>query len=394
MIDFATPEIKFAAAAVQQAATLVRRIQEEMVTAALTKQDRSPVTIADFASQALVGYLLSKKFPEDILVAEEDSAALRIDGNTDNLLRVTRFVQAEIPEATPEAVCKWIDHGSGEAAARFWTLDPIDGTKGFLRGDQYAVALALVVDDQVQIGVLGCPQLSQAHRLDVGGPGSLVIAARGQGAWTAPLNEPIAYERLRVSTITNPAEARILRSFESGHTNVSQIDQFSEALGAEVDPVRLDSQAKYAVLAAGKGDLLVRLLSPKKPDYREKIWDQAAGSLVVEEAGGKITDLHGKPLDFTAGRTLAMAAFVCSSSCFRAWGGGSAKENPGNVPITNSIKSARARAMAYLSGFFSRAVPESFRLHHFTSPGRNFSISCCHLPLPLLRVWSAFRSPC
>lgn len=314
MIDFATPEIKFAAAAVQQAATLVRRIQEEMVTAALTKQDRSPVTIADFASQALVGYLLSKKFPEDSLVAEEDSAALRINGNTDNLLRVTSFVQAEIPEATPEAVCKWIDRGSGEAAARFWTLDPIDGTKGFLRGDQYAVALALVVDDQVQIGVLGCPQLSQAHRLDVGGPGSLVIAARGQGAWTAPLNEPIAYERLRVSTITNPAEARILRSFESGHTNVSQIDQFSEALGAEVDPVRLDSQAKYAVLAAGKGELYLRLLSADRPNYREKIWDQAAGSLILDEAGGKISDIDGKPLDFSTGRSLTQNRGILASN--------------------------------------------------------------------------------
>jgi 3'(2'), 5'-bisphosphate nucleotidase len=47
------------------------------------------------------------------------------------------------------------------------------------------------------------------------------------------------------------------------------------------------------------------LLSAKKPDYREKIWDQAAGSLIVEEAGGWVTDLDGKPLDFTAGRTLA-----------------------------------------------------------------------------------------
>jgi 3'(2'), 5'-bisphosphate nucleotidase len=71
------------------------------------------------------------------------------------------------------------------------------------------------------------------------------------------------------------------------------------------EPVGLDSQAKYALLAAGRGDLLVRLLSSRQPDYREKVWDQAAGSIVVEEAGGRITDLHGRSLDFTAGRTLA-----------------------------------------------------------------------------------------
>ena len=67
----------------------------------------------------------------------------------------------------------------------------------------------------------------------------------------------------------------------------------------------MDSQAKYAVLAAGEGDVLLRLISPSRPDYREKIWDQAAGSIVVTEAGGRITDLDGRSLDFSHGRTLA-----------------------------------------------------------------------------------------
>jgi len=78
--------------------------------------------------------------------------------------------------------------------------------------------------------------------------------------------------------------------------------------------VRMDSQAKYAILACGKGDLLLRLLTPSKPDYREKIWDQAAGSLVVQEAGGQITDLAGAPLDFTAGRTLANNRGILASN--------------------------------------------------------------------------------
>jgi 3'(2'), 5'-bisphosphate nucleotidase len=66
----------------------------------------------------------------------------------------------------------------------------------------------------------------------------------------------------------------------------------------------MDSQAKYMLLAAGKGDLYLRFLSSKQPDYKERIWDQAAGSLIVEEAGGKVSDLHGRNLDFSAGRTL------------------------------------------------------------------------------------------
>ncbi|HXV27989.1 MAG TPA: inositol monophosphatase family protein, partial [bacterium] len=51
-------------------------------------------------------------------------------------------------------------------------------------------------------------------------------------------------------------------------------------------------------------DLFFRFLSPKKPGYREKIWDQAAGTLIVEEAGGRVSDLTGQPFDFTQGRTL------------------------------------------------------------------------------------------
>jgi 3'(2'), 5'-bisphosphate nucleotidase len=76
----------------------------------------------------------------------------------------------------------------------------------------------------------------------------------------------------------------------------------------------LDSQAKYMLLAAGQGELYLRLLSPKQPDYREKIWDQAAGSLIIEEAGGQVTDLAGQPLDFIAGRTLANNRGILASN--------------------------------------------------------------------------------
>lgn len=304
MLTLDIPEIKFALHAVRQASLLVKQVQTELVSASLTKDDRSPVTVADFASQALIGRLLSKAFPGDPLVAEEDSTALRSPAELHALEKVTHFVQRFMTEATPQVVCEWIDYGQASPAARFWTLDPIDGTKGFLRGDQYVVALALVINGQVQVGVLGCPNLSEGYRPDLDGQGSLVVAARGQGTWTTPLASPDIFDRLLVSSRNDPATARILRSFESGHTNVSQIDLFSQALGVQAEPVRMDSQAKYAVLAAGKGDLMLRLLSPSKPDYREKIWDQAAGALVLEEAGGRLTDLYGQPLDFTTGRSL------------------------------------------------------------------------------------------
>ena len=86
---------------------------------------------------------------------------------------------------------------------------------------------------------------------------------------------------------------------------MDEITQLAGLLGTTEAPLGMDSQAKYLVLAAGGGEVLLRLLSPSRPDYREKIWDQAAGSIVIEEAGGRITDLDGRPLDFSHGRTLA-----------------------------------------------------------------------------------------
>lgn len=64
----------------------------------------------------------------------------------------------------------------------------------------------------------------------------------------------------------------------------------------------MDSQAKYAVVARGEAEIYLRL--PTKPGYVEKIWDHAGGVLVVQEAGGTVTDIHGQPLDFTCGRGL------------------------------------------------------------------------------------------
>jgi len=307
-------EVQFALQTVRQAAQLTQQVQAEMTGPALTKSDRSPVTVADFAAQALVGCLLSEAFPNDPLVAEENAAELRTPEGNPILIQVTDFVRRVLSPITPQAVCEGIDRGAAAPTRRFWILDPVDGTKGFLRGGQYAVALALIVDGQVHVGVLGCPGLSEASRPDNEGLGSLVVAVHGQGVWSTPLNGNGEFHRLQVSKRRHPAEAQLLRSFEADHTNANQMDEVARVLQIQAPAMAMDSQAKYAVLAAGAGDLLLRLLSPKQPNYREKIWDQAAGALVVEEAGGCMSDLDGHPLDFTAGRTLARNRGVLASN--------------------------------------------------------------------------------
>jgi 3'(2'), 5'-bisphosphate nucleotidase len=319
MINLANKQVDFALTAVQLAAMLADEIRSEMVSPALTKDDRSPVTVADFAAQAVVGYFLELRFPEAVLVGEENSSALQTREQRETLEKITNFVRRVIPGVTPEQVCAYIDRGDESPGDQYWTLDPIDGTKGFLRDAQYATALAFVKDGAVELGVLGCPGLSPV--LESGksfdGDGALLAARRGEGSWITDLKKNQSeqvFTEVRVSDLEDPAQTRILRSFESGHTNVDQIDHFASALGTSAAPVRLDSQVKYALLAAGLGEIYLRLLSSKKPDYKEKVWDQAAGMIIVEEAGGKVTDLAGKKLDFSQGRTLAANRGVCATN--------------------------------------------------------------------------------
>ncbi len=215
---------------------------------------------------------------------------------------VTGHLAQTLGEATVDQTLAWIDRGQGAPADRFWTLDPVDGTAGFLRREQWVVALALIEAGRVRVAALACPRLAWSAGNHA--PGVLAVAVEGEGAWGGPM-DGTELAPLRVSICADPSEARLLASVEAGHTNVEQLEQVRRGLGISRPPVRMDSQAKYAALAQGEGELIIRLLSASRPDYREKIWDQAAGALIVQEAGGRVTDLAGRPLDFSAGRTLA-----------------------------------------------------------------------------------------
>jgi 3'(2'), 5'-bisphosphate nucleotidase len=116
--------------------------------------------------------------------------------------------------------------------------------------------------------------------------------------------EDDSFTEIMVSERIDPLQARVLRSFAAEHTDTDKIAQLIASLGTPYPPILMDSAAKYAILTAGGGDLLFRLISPQKPDYVESIWDQAAGTILVTEAGGRVSDLTGKDLDFGRGRKL------------------------------------------------------------------------------------------
>lgn len=294
-------ELKVAIEAVKKAAQLTKNVQENLIDAdAVEKKDRSPVTIADLGTQASVNMAIRAVFPDNALIGEEDSNILR--ENADLRAKVLALVAGEIPGTTESTMLDAIDMGAGETdyQERYWTLDPIDGTKGFMRGDQYAIALALVIDGKVQLGVLGCPN----YPLDPANPnqkGAIFYAVAGEGAYELPLNSDTP-KRISVDGHTDGKQARFCESVEAAHADHGTHAEISRQVGITAEPYRIDSQCKYAAVARGDASIYLRL--PRSLTYREKIWDHAAGVIVVQEAGGKVSDFSGNELNFALGRKL------------------------------------------------------------------------------------------
>lgn len=297
-------ELATGLAAVRQAAAVCRRVQSSITSESLEKKDKSPVTVADFASQALICRALQEAFPADPVIGEEGAAELRDADGRQFLASVTEFCNDAGVSCTAAMVCNWIDRGGlQEYRPRFWTLDPIDGTKGFLRGDQYAISLSLIVNGQIQVGILGCPNMPT----DEGGTdcGLMAWAVRGEGSFLQALDAPNSKPaRLSVSATSSSADACLCESVESGHSSHSWSGQIAHQLNITREPFRIDSQCKYLAVAMGNADIYLRL--PTRKGYQEKIWDHAGGVIVVEEAGGKVTDISGVAPDFTHGATLAV----------------------------------------------------------------------------------------
>lgn len=290
--------------AVLHAARVCLAVQRHLVAGAtLAKGDKSPVTVADFAAQAVVSHLLRQRFPTLPMVGEEDADSLRQDEHAPLRARVMAAVEEVLPGISQDDVLEAIDRGSyaGGPSGLHWTLDPIDGTKGFLRMEQYAIALALIEDGQVVLGVLGCPALPVDAEHPEGATGCLFVAVRGQGAFMRTLDDPT--ERpVRVSDASDPAHVRFCESVETAHTSQDDSARVAELLGITAPPYRIDSQCKYAAVARGDASIYLRL--PTKPGYVERIWDHAAGWAVITEAGGAVTDVMGQALDFSRGRGL------------------------------------------------------------------------------------------
>lgn len=338
-------ELFVARLAVQKASVLVRAVSEVLVAnraaSTITKLDKSPVTVGDFSAQAIIINAIKHSFPTDEVVGEEDSADLQenpavgakvLQEITQNNVHFDKEYQYD--GATRELLGPQLDslhqidavidqgNSSGGPKGRFWALDPIDGTKGFLRGDQYAVCLALIVDGIVQLGVIGCPNLPD----DLRSPsykGGLFFAVRGHGAFYSKLfNQQITRDYLaqsqRISMRNNlgsTSDVIVCEGVEKSHSSHDDQLKIKQLLKIPVDQtLNLDSQVKYCALAKGLADVYLRL--PVDYSYREKIWDHAAGNVLITESNGVVSDMQGNPLDFTTGRTLNSHGIIAANKQF------------------------------------------------------------------------------
>ncbi|XP_021815465.1 putative PAP-specific phosphatase, mitochondrial [Prunus avium] len=329
-------ELEAAVDAVERACALCVEVQSSLLSSkrrVVEKNDRTPVTVADFGVQALLSLELGKRFPSIPLVAEEDSAFVRSNNLVGPVFDavISKTSHGENPW-TPDHVLEAIDRGGqdgstfGAQPATYWVLDPIDGTQGFVKGNQalYVVGLALVVDKQIVFGVMGCPNWQndvsnkstsevQEEKNTPPGSGIIMVAHTGCGTWTKRLSSvlnltakmPYSWTQCYVDGCCKVEEARYsIRASDAWEsyplsalfTSTTSADSIDEGQILLVKSC-CGSLSKYIMVASGRVSLYMQNVKVQKVT---KAWDHAAGIICVHEAGGKVTDWKGDQINLAA----------------------------------------------------------------------------------------------
>jgi histidinol-phosphatase len=208
-----------------------------------TKPDLTPVTEADRAVEEAIREHLARARPQDRVLGEE--------------------------------------YGDDPAAAgrRRWIIDPIDGTKSYVRGmPTWSTLIALEEEDQVTVGVVSAPSLSRRW-----------WARRGDGAYADG-------RRIHVSSVADLSDAQLTWSGIEDWDAIGRLDAIV-ALGRSCWRSRGVGDAwQYMLVAEGAAEIAL--------DPEASLWDLAAPAVIIEQAGGRFTDLAGVP-GATGGSALA-----------------------------------------------------------------------------------------
>jgi histidinol phosphatase-like enzyme (inositol monophosphatase family) len=204
-----------------------------------TKENDSPVTVADRKAEEILRRRISDAFPDDGILGEEFGEVRGSSG-------------------------------------RRWILDPIDGTIAFVRGvPLYGTLLGLEEDGRMVLGAVHLPAL-----------GELIYAARGEGAWWVT-GAGAGPRRAEVSEIDDPARALFCVTSVGGFVGGGTADVYERLRSSMGLDRGYGDCYGHMLVATGRAELMV--------DARMAIWDSAALQPIVEEAGGTFTDLSGNP---------------------------------------------------------------------------------------------------
>ncbi|KAA3489080.1 Inositol monophosphatase [Gossypium australe] len=342
-------ELEAAVEAVKRACRLCVDVQRSLFSVEgriIEKKDQTPVTVADFGVQALISLELSKSFPSIPLVAEEDSGFLRSNYLVDPVVSaVSDQISFNKKSLSHDDVLEAIDRGGknafamGTKPATYWVvwvrlgmyfidmvrsinlmqiLDPIDGTRGFVKGSQalYVVGLSLVVEGEIVLGVMGCPNWvvdAQSYRNSSPGLGIIMVAHVGCGTWKKRLKNMLDssnkissdWTRCFVDGFCLVSDARFCipesQTWESLPLSVLYKAKIDDDNVGDKEICLLSafcgSLCKYLMVASGRASVFILRARSEK---LIKVWDHAVGMICVHEAGGKVTDWKGRELDLAA----------------------------------------------------------------------------------------------
>ncbi|XP_073004903.1 putative 3'(2'),5'-bisphosphate nucleotidase, mitochondrial [Typha latifolia] len=304
----------------------------------LEKNDQTPVTVADFGVQALVSLELKRLFPSIPFVAEEDSGFLRSGDKDNNSNVLVNAVYSAIVDKvnngdeplTSDDVLEAIDRGGKDAVsfdskpATYWVLDPIDGTRGFLKGSNalYVVGLALIVKGEIALGVMGCPNWNNDilptekcdDKVSASGLGIIMVAHAGCGTWTKSFSHVMGdivgaqnvWKRCFVDSCSLLHRARFCIPDSQTWELIPLSALFSSTVNKDdhrdekvilLLPTCCGSLCKYLMVASGRASVFILR---SRTQTVIKVWDHAVGVICVHEAGGQVSDWSGDQLDLAA----------------------------------------------------------------------------------------------
>ena len=241
-----------------------------------TKKDDSPVTLADFASQIFIISEIRKHFPEDQIIAEEESGVF-LNSNAEEIIKnCYNSIKFNITENLKETL-----NYRGPRSIRQWTVDPIDGTKGFQKNLAYAIGIGLMIQSEPMICAIGVPNYKNTSL-------TIFSAEKNHGAKVSYGDQN--FTRIKVSDIKALKTVRMCYSL---HYNKPWVLDFAKSLNI-TNFIPMDSMAKLCMVAEGSAEIYVKPMNIE----RSLTWDFLPGELLVKEAGGMITDIKGNPIKY------------------------------------------------------------------------------------------------